>query len=286
MAAVSRLRNILAVYVVVVAVAIRISNAEASEVAAENTKDVARSLADTDNRVFGGRDAQKGRYPYLAHIYNRNGRSYCAGTLITPDTILSAAHCADEDSVPSYVVIGKHSRLEFGSEAGVEMIGVKKIILHPDHRDGFDWINDHLLNDIVILKLKAASRHKPVKINFNSNLPNTGSAKQLRVMGWGTLNYERDRPGELQIADVDYVPNSVCSRAKGKIRPSSSYERSYRGYITNDMMCAASPGKDACSGDSGGPLIIPGNSAADDIQVGVVSWGYGCASANFPGICK
>jgi secreted trypsin-like serine protease len=33
---------------------------------------------------------------------------------------------------------------------------------------------------------------------------------------------------------------------------------------------------------SGGPLIIPGASASEDIQVGVVSWGTGCALDGSP----
>ena len=199
-----------------------------------------------ESRIIGGKDAEYQRYRYLAHIYNRHGRPYCAGTLITPDTILSAAHCADDDSVPSYVIIGKHSRLSYQNEFGVEKIAVSKIILHPDHRDGFDWINDHIMNDIVLLKLNARSRHMPVKVNFNMKLPNSGSAKRLRVIGWGTTSYERTRPDNLQFVDVDFIPNAVCSQSRGKVRPTSTYERSYKGYITNDMMCAASPGKDAC----------------------------------------
>lgn len=49
------------------------------------------------------------------------------------------------------------------------------------------------------------------------------------------------------------------------------------------MLCAGianEGGKDACQGDSGGPLI---NTLTGE-QVGVVSWGNGCAEAAYPGI--
>lgn len=46
------------------------------------------------------------------------------------------------------------------------------------------------------------------------------------------------------------------------------------------MLCAGytSGGKDACQGDSGGPLV------SGSTQVGIVSWGRGCAAANYPGV--
>lgn len=34
----------------------------------------------------------------------------------------------------------------------------------------------------------------------------------------------------------------------------------------------------------GGPIIIKGSNPSEDIQVGVSSWGYGCASPDFPGV--
>ena len=242
-----------------------------SEAADADIVDINGNGNENTNRVFGGKDAKFQRYQYMAHIYNKDGRPYCAGTLITPTYILSAAHCADDDSTPAYVIIGKHSRLYYQNEPNVERIDIKKKLVHPDHQDGYDWINDHILNDIVLLQLKAPSRHTPVKLSFDANRLQAGIG--LRVMGWGTTSYDRTRPDELQIADVNYIPNAVCEKSKGKIRPTSTYDKSYAGYITDDMICAASKNKDACSGDSGGPLIIPGNSPAQDLVVGVVSWG-------------
>ena len=53
-------------------------------------------------------------------------------------------------------------------------------------------------------------------------------------------------------------------------------------YITSHMLCAAAPDRDSCHGDSGGPLITQ----EDDhfTQIGVVSWGMGCAEPDAPGV--
>ena len=53
------------------------------------------------------------------------------------------------------------------------------------------------------------------------------------------------------------------------------------------MVCAGftEGGKDSCQGDSGGPLVVPRNFSDDSaIIYGVVSFGYGCAQADAPGV--
>jgi len=54
----------------------------------------------------------------------------------------------------------------------------------------------------------------------------------------------------------------------------------------NNMFCAGEPqgGKDSCQGDSGGPVTYYDSTTNSFIEVGLVSWGNGCAEAGYPGV--
>ena len=76
----------------------------------------------------------------------------------------------------------------------------------------------------------------------------------------------------LQYVRVPAITNADCNSA-------------YGGSITDAMICAGYPGvggKDACQGDSGGPFVCNDNGNA--VIAGVVSWGNGCALADYPGV--
>ena len=85
------------------------------------------------------------------------------------------------------------------------------------------------------------------------------------VTGWGaTLNSTNPYPAILQEVTVRTMSTEQCRERYGESK------------ITEQMLCAASPGKDSCGGDSGGPLAVLGQDGSYS-QIGVVSWGLGCA---------
>jgi trypsin len=81
--------------------------------------------------------------------------------------------------------------------------------------------------------------------------------------------------------NLNVISNEECEASKGDL---DGYFMTYENQITDNMLCAWASQRDSCQGDSGGPLIIKGDVASSDLQVGVVSWGNGCADADFPGV--
>jgi secreted trypsin-like serine protease len=73
----------------------------------------------------------------------------------------------------------------------------------------------------------------------------------------------------LRQVNLNIVSNAQCDTA-------------YGGGITSSMVCATAPQKDSCQGDSGGPLVS--KQATDWVQLGIVSFGIGCANAQYPGV--
>ena len=81
------------------------------------------------------------------------------------------------------------------------------------------------------------------------------------------------------------MSDAKCRKAKGiyekldKNNNCRNYTDDYSYSITEDMLCAGSPGKDSCGGDSGGPLTV--KESGQHTLAGVVSWGRGCAAVSW-----
>ncbi|XP_047472986.1 trypsin-1-like [Penaeus chinensis] len=162
------------------------------------------------------------------------------------------------------VVAGEHNRdVDEGNE---QTIVLSKIIQHEDY-NGFT-----ISNDISLLKLS-----QPLTFNDYVGpiaLPEAGHAAsgECIVSGWGALSEGGSSPSVLQKVSVPIVSDAECRDAYGQ------------NDIDDSMICAGVPegGKDSCQGDSGGPLAC--SDTGSPYLAGIVSWGYGCARPNYPGV--
>jgi len=151
-----------------------------------------------------------------------------------------------------------------GDLTPVAVFSLNKITDHPDYNSA------SLANDYSILTLASpvtfSSTMRPVCLPENTS--NQYEGVTATVTGWGRLSSGGSTPSTLQEVNVNVISNAQCSN-------------SYSG-ITSVNICAAAPGKDSCQGDSGGPLIAPENGRY--AQIGVVSYGIGCALPEYPGV--
>jgi hypothetical protein len=216
-------------------------------------------------RIFGGWDTVEDRYPYAqVSLYSDSEGHQCGASLIAVDVVLTAAHCAGSYD---YIIIGKHKIEDTTDEA--EIFAPLMEIVHPE--------NDETTTrfDVMLIILDGyTTLATPVRVNNNSDVPTNG--QDLTVLGFG-YDESWEMPDMLQETKVAYTRNLDCVA----IQDENGYTLENDLYA--DMLCAGEDGRDSCYGDSGSPLILVGNTVEQDVQVGLVSWGYECAG-DLPGI--
>ncbi|XP_026989276.1 transmembrane protease serine 6 [Tachysurus fulvidraco] len=226
-------------------------------------------LRQFSTRVVGGVNATEGEWPWQASL-QISGQHICGGVLISPQWVVSAAHCFNDDRLysPSVwtVYVGK-LRLRTSTQTE-EALRVTHIHLHQYYDDE---IHDY---DLALLRLE-----RPISagtLALPACLPEP--THQLEpgllcwVTGWGALREGGGISDILQKVGVHLVSEEACVRSYGYI-------------ITPRMLCAGyrRGGKDACQGDSGGPLVCQETSSRWFLA-GVVSWGRGCGRADYYGV--
>jgi len=219
-------------------------------------------IPNRSNRIVGGVETEENEYPWQVGLVSASGsRPWCGGTLISDRHVLTAAHCTAGSSPSSIsVLVGEHRT----DDSTFTRVPLSAITDHPDYNSGT------LDNDYSILTLA-----EPVEFSAAiapACLPSTNSdfaGVLATVSGWGTLSSGGNQPTVLNEVDVTVQSNAECNSA-------------YGSGITDNMICAADAGKDSCQGDSGGPLVAQENDKYT--LIGVVSWGYGCAMPQYPGV--
>lgn len=222
---------------------------------------------DVGIQIVGGDLATEGEHPWMIYLSSSafGSNSYCGGSLIAADWVITAAHCIGSGTI--YTVAGVYDRSSAGAS---NAFVVESRYVHPSYNSVSSG------NDIALLKLA-----EPVPTSLVSSyaqlpsvtLDNTfvGTGDTVKVIGWGTTSSGGVQSTILREVFVPVTSESACNSA-------------YGGIDYDTQVCAGftTGGRDSCQGDSGGPLLF--TESGEDYVAGLVSFGQGCALPNFPGV--
>jgi secreted trypsin-like serine protease len=199
--------------------------------------------------------------------------SSCGASFLGGKWVLTAAHCVDSENASQFKMnVGEYD-LSDGAENAIE---IANIFIHPLYESG------GFNNDIALVELVSTVDSPAVEI-AQPEVTNQYAVENslATVAGWGgRVGYESgegptsDFPDVLHQVDLQLMTNEQCIDTLD----------TNNTIVTSNMICAAieEGGKGSCQGDSGGPLVI--NTGSGIQQVGIVSWGIGCAAAGLPGV--
>ncbi|MDG4819311.1 MULTISPECIES: serine protease [unclassified Micromonospora] len=205
--------------------------------------------------VVGGTPAAQGEFPFMVRL-----SMGCGGALYSPTLVLTAAHCVSRTGANTSIT----ATLGVVDLQSASRITVRSNYVYraPGYNgNGKDWALIRLATPVTGLATLPIA---------TSGAYDSGT---FTVAGWGAAREGGAQQRYLLKATVPFVSDSVCNANYGG------------DIIPAEEICAgyASGGTDTCQGDSGGPMFRRDASNAW-IQVGIVSWGNGCARPNYPGV--
>jgi secreted trypsin-like serine protease len=215
---------------------------------------------DVQPDVVGGTRAAQGEFPFMVRL-----SMGCGGALYTRQIVLTAAHCVN-GSGSNTSITATTGVVDLQDTTRIQVRSTQVLQAPGYNGNGRDW---------ALIKLQS-----PITDSRVTTLPiatttafNTGT---FTVAGWGAASEGGAQQRFLLKANVDFISDTQCRSAGG----------SYSGLIVNEEICAGNftnGGVDTCQGDSGGPMFRRDN-AGNWIQVGITSWGIGCARPRNPGV--
>ncbi|XP_054156516.1 uncharacterized protein LOC128954924 isoform X2 [Oppia nitens] len=226
-------------------------------------------------RIVGGQSSSQGSWPWQVALY-REGEFQCGGVIVADQWLLTAAHCFHATRDAYWTArFGILRRGNLFASPYEQIRHITHVIVHKDYVDkGF-------INDIALLRLNEPinySKHvRPVCMPTELDDESKWHRQLCTTVGWGKL-FEHGRifPDTLQEVKLPVISTEEC-------RKRTLFLPLYK--ITDNMFCAGYDrgGRDACLGDSGGPLMCQKRNGKWFL-LGVTSNGDGCGRAGRPGV--
>uniref|UniRef100_A0A3Q3WIW2 Uncharacterized protein n=1 Tax=Mola mola TaxID=94237 RepID=A0A3Q3WIW2_MOLML len=206
-------------------------------------------------RLVGGNYCPKGGCPWQV-LVQLHRQGHCGGALISPDWVVTAAHCVSGNNPQNLTVVAAEHNMDV-DEGTEQRVSVSTVTVHEG------YVPETGDSDVALLRLSRSvtlSRHTIPLLMVRYHI----------VSGWGkkttggneehgAVNTAAASP-VLRKFSVPIIQNSQCS-----LRSQFNF--------TDNMLCR---------GDDGSPLVTLFGST--HFLTGVVGWGRGCPHPGYYGI--
>uniref|UniRef100_A0A671VFM5 C3/C5 convertase n=1 Tax=Sparus aurata TaxID=8175 RepID=A0A671VFM5_SPAAU len=235
---------------------------------------------------MGTKDSKRKRYPWVAFVIKDGISKKCLGSLVSPDFVLTAAHCLPFGTIPEHVTV------EIDDGQG-RVKKVKMFKIHERYNVNakvHERVSEFYDYDVALIQLA-----KPVEISAAARpicIPCTKETSQaLKLVGASTCEQQEKLLLKNHLESLSFLTRTsnlvdektVLAKLGDNRGECISHALDAEGIDTDDpevavtenFLCTGgrNPQRDhiACRGDAGGAVFK--NYALRTIQVALVSWG-------------